>query len=148
MKKLILLTAIGLLGISGLEAQTFAEWFRQKKTQIRYLEQQIAALKVYTGYLEKGYHIAQSGLTTIGEIKNGEFSLHQTFFSSLSQMNPAIGAGARVAEIIALQLSIIEKYTTCYQQVRQSHVFNSGEINTVYTVFTSLLNDCANDLTA
>lgn len=148
MKKIILLTAIGLMGISILDAQTFAEWFRQKKTQIQYLEQQIAALQVYAGYLEKGYHIAQAGLTTIGEIKNGEFSLHQTFFSSLSQINPAIGADVRVAEIIALQISIIEKYKNCYQQVQQSHLFNSGEVSTVYAVFSKLLEDCANDISA
>lgn len=44
------------------EAQTFDEWFRQKKTQKKYLVQQIAALKVYLGYLKEGYEIAQKGM--------------------------------------------------------------------------------------
>ena len=37
-----------------LSAQTTAEWFNQKATQKKYLIQQIAALQVYIGYLQKG----------------------------------------------------------------------------------------------
>ena len=52
-------------------AQGLSEWFNQKATQKKYLLQQIAALQVYIGYLQKGYSIAKTGLTTIGNIKNG-----------------------------------------------------------------------------
>ena len=52
----------------NLTAQTWAEWFRQKATQKKYLLQQIAALHVYSGYLSKGYSIAKDGLNTIKSI--------------------------------------------------------------------------------
>ncbi len=128
-------------------AQLWAELFQQKKTQIKYLTQQIAALQVYIGYVEKGYHIAQQGLTAISDIKNGEFNLHTAYFNSLKAINPSIRKDARIAEIIAMQLSIVQQYKKCYRQVKQSTRFNSGEVSYVYSVFTSLLGGCANDIT-
>lgn len=147
MKKLVLLTLLICVSFQGVRAQTFAEWFKQKKTQIKYLGQQIASLQVYAGYLEKGYHIAQTGLTTIGDIKNGEFNLHQDYFGSLKSVNPSIANDARIAAIIAMQVSIVQQYKKCYKQVQQSNLFNSNEVNYIYTVFTNLLGDCTNDLT-
>lgn len=66
----------GFSGTRASKVQTFHEWFRQKKTQKKYLIQQIAALKVYLGYVQKGYSIAQKGLTTVSNIKKGNFDLH------------------------------------------------------------------------
>ncbi|MDQ3843049.1 MAG: hypothetical protein M3342_03415, partial [Bacteroidota bacterium] len=80
-------------------AQTVEEWTDQKKTQIKYLLQQIAALKVYTGHIQKGYAIARSGLTTIQSIKKGDVTVHQTFFSSLQKVSPAIQQYSKVNDI-------------------------------------------------
>ncbi len=133
--------------VHTLFAQTWAEWFSQKKTQIKYLAQQIAALEVYAGYLQKGYHIAQQGLTAISDIKNGEFNLHKNYFGSLSSINPAIAKDARIAAIIAMQVSIVQHYRKAFSSAQSCGQFNGGEINYIYTVFTHLLDDCSNDLT-
>ncbi len=45
--------------------------------------EQLAALQAYIKVAEKGYTIAEQGLQTIGQIKNGEFTLHSAFVSSL-----------------------------------------------------------------
>lgn len=86
--------------------QTLAEFFNQKKTQKKYLLEQIVALKLYAGYLKKGYDIASSGLGTIKDLKNGEFNLHHTFISSLKTASPAIKNNGKVVQIIAYQLAI------------------------------------------
>lgn len=91
-------------------AQTFAEFFKQKKTQKRYLLQQIAALKVYLGYAKKGYELVGSGLSTVRDITNGEFSLHNAFISSLKKVSPFVRSNAKVAEIIACQLGIMRAF--------------------------------------
>ncbi|WPV67530.1 hypothetical protein [Chitinophaga sp. LS1] len=83
---LLLLLSISRLGY----AQTWDEWFNQKKTQTKYLLAQIAAFQVYAGYLKKGYDIAKGGLNAVYDIKNGEFSLHSDYFNSLKQVNPNI----------------------------------------------------------
>jgi hypothetical protein len=147
MKKVGLLGLLIAVSFQIVSAQTFAEWFKQKKTQIKYLGQQIASLQVYAGYLEKGYQIANKGLTAIGDIKNGEFNLHKDYFGSLKSVNPSIVKDARIAAIIVLQVSIVQQYKKCYGRVQQSSLFNSNEVEYVYTVFTHLLGDCSNDLT-
>jgi len=135
------------IAVQVLHAQTFAEWFAQKKTQLKYLGQQIAALQVYAGYLQKGYHIAQQGLTAISDIKNGEFSLHKDYFGSLSNINPVITKDARIAAIIAMQVSIVQQYHKAFSNAPSSGQFNGGEVNYIYTVFSNLLDQCANNLT-
>ena len=98
-----LLTLIMLLLLSNCcAAQRVKEWVRQKKTQKQYLLEQIAQLKVYLELTEKGYKIAQQGLSTIGEIKRGEFRLHQNRFDSLWIVSPAIRSYSRLKQITDL----------------------------------------------
>jgi len=90
--------------------QTWGEFFNQKKTQKKYLLEQLVALKMYAGYLKKGYDIVGTGISTVKDIKNGEFSLHSTFFSSLKSVNPAIRKNAKIASIISMQVAIIKTF--------------------------------------
>lgn len=129
-----------------LYAQTWNEWFQQKKTQIKYLTQQMAALQVYKGYLSKGYQIAKGGLHTIGDIKNGEFNLHQAFFSSLSHLNPSVQRYSRIGDIIALQLNINKQYKRFYENWSSSKQLTGHKIEYIHSVFTSLFDNCANDI--
>src|SRR4051794_33665272 len=127
-------------------AQTFNEWFRQGKTQRKYLLEQIAAFKMYLGYVQKGYKVASKGLTTIGEIKRGDFNLHDAFFSSLQNVNPVIRKYAKVADIILLHKSILKLYLQAYHYVRTDGMYSSKEIDFIQKVFTNLINSCGNDV--
>ncbi|TKC00043.1 hypothetical protein [Pedobacter cryotolerans] len=95
-----------LLGVSNCYGQNWNEIFRQKKTQQKYLLQQILALEVYASYLKKGYEIVDGGLQTIRDFTNGEFSLHNAFISSLKKVSPAVRNDLRVVEIIEMQVNI------------------------------------------
>lgn len=99
---IILLTAIATVT----RAQTWNEVFKQKETQKKYLVQQIAAMKLYAGYLKKGYDIANKGINSIKDISKGEFDLHQSFFTSLKMVNPAIAGNSKIAQVIAWQMTI------------------------------------------
>lgn len=98
---------------------------------------------MYLGYVSKGYSLTQKGLATIGNLKNGEFHLHDDFIGSLSSVNPKIKNYARVADIMALQVKIMTTYKGTYQQIERNDLFNSEEVDYIYQVFTALLNDCA-----
>jgi hypothetical protein len=74
--------------------------------------QQIAALQAYITVAEKGYSIAEQGLQTIGQIKNGEFNLHSAFVSSLKAVSPAVGNMAEVAEIIGWKSRLSSNFRT------------------------------------
>lgn len=87
--------------------QLMAEWFNQKKTQIKYLGQQIAELQIYLGYIKRGYKIVSGGLNTIHDIKNGEFKLHDLYYKSLELVNPRIRNSPKAKGIISHQLYIL-----------------------------------------
>jgi hypothetical protein len=125
------------------QAQTAEEWFRQKETGKKYLIRQIAAFRTYLGYVQKGYSIAQKGLTTISNIKKGDFNLHRDFFTYLKNVNPKISRYAKVANIIALQVKIAQIYKDSYKQVQASGLHNAEEVDYIFTVFTNLLNSCS-----
>ena len=145
MKKLLILFMLGMLATTT-QAQTFAEWFRQKKTQKQYLIGQIAALQVYIGYAQKGYSIAKDGLNTIGDFKRGEFNLHTGYFNSLKSVNPKIKQYAKVADIMAMQVTIIQSYGRTRRHVRESGAFNGEELDYIMRVLGRLLDDCSNTL--
>ena len=109
MKKLFLFLLLTALMMTDLYGQ-----LKQRKV----LLQQIAALKVYTDYAQKGYSEAKKGLTTIGDFKRGEFNLHSDYFNSLKTVNPKIKTYAKVGEIIAVQLKIIKNSSFIIKQVQ------------------------------
>jgi hypothetical protein len=146
MRKILMIMLLFSALASTSYAQTFEEWFRQKQTQKKYLMQQIAALQVYIEFLQKGYSIAKDGLTFISDIKNGEFNLHQTYFSSLKNINPRIRNYARVKDIISLQILIVKHYRKYYEQARESGAFDADEIKYIYQVYERLLKDCHHTL--
>ncbi len=123
-------------------AQTWNEWFKQKKTQKKYLAEQIAALKVYTDNLTKGIDIAHKGLNTIHNIKNGNFNLHRDFFSSLKNVNPHISNLARVADIIAFQIYINRDLKRLVEFCKHNDQYTADEVRYVLRVYTNMLFLC------
>lgn len=108
---------IGLLFFSmSSQAQTFSEWFRQKKTQKKYLMQQIVALKVYAGYLKDGYAIASKGIHSIESFTNGEFGLHEAFFNSLKVVSPLIANHEKVDDILTWQDEIKKGFSAFFKR--------------------------------
>ncbi|MBN8880519.1 MAG: hypothetical protein J0I32_23450 [Sphingobacteriales bacterium] len=130
----------------GSQAQTFSEWFKQKKTQIKYLVQQIAANQAYIEQLQKGYRIARQGLNFIGDIKDGHFRLDERFFASLSAVSSEIRNYKKVGEIIAMNARIIRLSQSTLKDVKESSLFSESEQQYVSQVVNGLLDGCI-DLT-
>lgn len=147
MKKITFIIIL-LLSLNHLksDAQTFAEWTQQKKTQIKYLQQQIVGLQVYIGYLQKGYKIARNGLAAINSIKNGDFNLHNDYFNSLSAINPNVKKYFRIADIISLQLRILKTSKNTVQSSKENSWFTGKEVSYMQDVFTKLLSEASDDI--
>jgi hypothetical protein len=142
MKKLIIILILLLSTGSMAEAQKMKAWVNQKKTQIEYLILQIAAKKVYLEQVKKGYKIAQEGLGIISSFKRGEFNLHDLFFKSLKNVNPAVKGYVRVEETIELQRKILLGYNQTLRQLTTDGAFTDEEVSYFRSVFSKLLNDC------
>ena len=145
MKKLLIIYSM-ILCAGTLSAQGLNNWFRQKQTQKKYQLQQIALLRVYSSYLSKGYTIAKDGLNTIKSIKNGDLLQHTSYFTSLNTVNPKIKRYKKVADIIAMQISIAKQSANAIKNFRNSHQFTQTEITYLQSVFNTLLSDCAKNL--
>jgi len=91
------------------DAQTFAEWFKQKSTQKKYLLQQIAALQVYASYYKLGNNIARNGLGSITGWLNSEYGLHNTYYNNLLTVNPIVKNNKQVTDIINWQSDILKR---------------------------------------
>ncbi|GGI23339.1 hypothetical protein [Pedobacter mendelii] len=128
------------LSVTATFGQTFSEWFNQKKTQKKYLIEQIVALQVYAGYLKKGYEIAGQGINTVKDIKDGEFGLHNVFIGSLKKVNPAIRKSGKVIEIIAYQVEISKALSRL-----KAHEWLSAD-HYVRNVKDKVMEECRNDL--
>lgn len=140
--KFLFILVTGILLSTTSPAQTWNEWFKQKKTQKKYLAKQIVLLRLYLGYLKKGYEIADKGLTTIHNIKNGDFNLHRDFFGSLKNVNPHIKNTAKVADIIAFQVYIIQNIKRVNNFCKNNEYFTPEEIRYVAAVYSNMLFLC------
>ena len=119
--------------------------FSQNKIVV--MMEQIAKYEVYLSYLKKGYDIVNKGLTLIGDIKRGDWNMHQDYFNSLEIVNPQIKSDARIAAMIAMQVEMLASYKSYYKQFQASGVFTSKEVGYFYQVFSILLDDVAEDIT-
>lgn len=147
MKKLGIITIL-VLSYCAVKAQSpnWNELFQQKKTQRKYLIQQIAALKIYLEYLKKDYAIAQKGLTTIGDIKNGTFNLDKDYFNSLKQVSPVVKNSPKVDDILLYQHSIIRDFRKLYEDCRNDENFTPEEISYIEEVYKNMLTECADSI--
>jgi hypothetical protein len=142
MKSIFLILFTSCATWSGSSAQGLASWFSQQATELEYYADQIAAYEVCAGYLEKGYRIADEGLTAISQFKRGEFSLHQAFFESLENINPAIAGYAKEADIMRYQLAIIHCLSGLFQ------AGNSSPSETFYfqRIYRNMVRDCVESM--
>jgi len=139
-----LVTAAASLWVSQAHAQTFAEWFSQKKTQKKYLLQQIAALQVYSGYLRQGYKIANGGLGYITGSLKDEFGLHTTFYDKLRSVNAVVKNNSQVKDILTWQRDILRSVNN----LDQATYLSTQEKLYVGKVKEALLVDCEEQIAA
>jgi len=142
LKVACLVSCILILASAESHAQTFAEWFSQGKTQIKYLTQQIAALNACETSIRQGYNMLKGEWTSIGNFKNGEFGLHQSYYTSLSTVNPQVKSSPDISSIATEQQYIIAMLNA----VQQVAGLTADEQGYIKTVAQNIFNECAKDL--
>lgn len=124
------------------KAQSFDEWFNQKKTQIKYLTAQISALQSCESGLRQGYNMMKAEWGAIGNFKNGEFGLHQDYYSSLSAVNPQVKSSVNLTTIQAEQQSIISQFNA----INSLPGLTAAEQTYIGSVRQNIINQCSKDL--
>jgi hypothetical protein len=142
MKRWYLLLCTSCALFSSVRSQGLNNIFSQKSSDLKSVAKQIALFELYIGWIEKGYKIAQEGLTAIGEIKNGEFNLHSIFFSSLSTVNPEIKRYSKVAIIISDEIFIVQNF----KKILAIKNVTPSEMSWLQTIYSNMLNASTNSL--
>lgn len=142
-RALLALAALTLaIGHEQAKAQTFAEWFKQKSTQRKYLFQQIAALNIYRQYAQKGYQVAKGGLGSIGGYIGKEYGLHDSYYQNLKMVNASVSNDPRVKAILRWQQDILEQLVVA----RKIKGLTRTESDHIKSVCAALLKDCDGQL--
>ncbi len=139
--KLFLLMLLPLLSARAAQAQTWDEWFKQKKTQIKYLTQQIAALETYGSYLKKGYAIVDKGLGNIKDLTGGELGLHTDYYQSLKVVNPMVKDSPKATAIMQYLMVIPGQL----DQIRKLPGLNADGQAYINRVIAEVLDECQAD---
>jgi hypothetical protein len=141
MKKMILICYPAFLSLNT-HAQTFAEWWKQKETQKRYMTEQIAALSAYGAVLREGYETVSQGLGLVHTLQDGDYSQHQGYFNSFASVNPQIKNHPEAEQ--ALEIYVKTRLLT--QQIPgklfPSQYFTGPEEQVIRHVLLAIQKDC------
>jgi hypothetical protein len=153
MKKILILIFC-LINVCA-HAQTGEEIFQQKKTQRKYLLEQIAQLKLYSAYLKKGYNIIKTGLTIVSDITDNEKKLHEKFFTALGVLTPALKTSPKMSATLVMQIALlqtinnIKKVSTALKAVEVKYVLQvcSGIVQNTENLIDMLMIVAENNRT-
>ncbi|WP_374163824.1 TerB family tellurite resistance protein [Arcticibacter sp. MXS-1] len=108
--------------------------------------EKLTQLKNILTDMKKGYEIVSKGYTTIKNISEGNFHLHDAFISGLLAVNPAIKNYKRVPDIITHQKNIVKEYRQAFNRFKNSGIFSSSEIDYLGAVYANLFNQSLQNL--
>jgi hypothetical protein len=102
--------------------------FEQGAEELKEYGQQIAALELLLTGQRKGYHIIESGLSSIGSITGGEFTLHQNYYAGLGAVNPAIALTPKSTGFLSIESQTLNALTAALNRWRQSQYLTSTDL--------------------
>lgn len=139
---------ISFIIIFSLNAYQRAAAQEQEVQQLLLDVEKLAQLKNILSDLKKGYEILSGGYTTIKNISEGNFKLHQAFLDGLLQVSPVVRNYKRVTDIITTQIQIVREYKSAFQLFKQSEQFRPEEIDYLGKVYTNLFDQSVKNLEA
>lgn len=108
--------------------------------------EKLAQFKQILRDLEKGYRILAKGYTTIRDISQGNFNLHDLFLDALWEVSPAVKRYQRVAAIIQSQARLVREYKTAWRRAQTSGLFTTREIDYMGRVYARLFQESVQSL--
>lgn len=108
--------------------------------------EKLAQLKSILKQMYSGYEIISKGYSTIKNISEGNFNLHDLFLTGMLAVSPTVQKYKRVADIIDYQLKIVKEYQAAYQHFREDKNFTPAEVAYMGKVYKNLFDQSVNTL--
>ena len=80
---------------------------------------ELAAFRTLAQTVQSGYHLATTGLTSIGATKDAEYQLHEAFFGQLATVNAAVASDPELGALINRLQTLIQELNTQLNYWRQ-----------------------------
>lgn len=138
--------SLGLLANGLAQAQFLGGFFNQQSQKKKLMAEQIAGLEIYLGAIKGGYRIAQNGLTTAHELKNGTFSLHSAYFNSLEQVSPVVQNNPKGKATAELYRQLIDHFDNELQWQKKHAQLTTAETTNLQKVADNLKKLAATDM--
>lgn len=145
MKKFLLIFLLSIVS-SISYSQTWSEWFKQASTQKKYLLENIANNQIYLQVLKNGYAVYRDGTNTWKGLKSGDLSMHQTYFTSLKNVNPNIANNPKVQTIALDQDQILNLYQQGKKEFSAAKFIHADEKAYINRVYQNLLIECGKSM--
>ena len=134
----ILLFAFGISSISKAQSA--------EVQQLLLNYEKLTQLKNILTDMKKGYQIVSKGYSTIKNITEGNFNLHDAFINGLMAVSPEIRNYKRIPDIIQYQKNIVNEYKQAFNRFRNSGNFSPNEIEYLAKVYSNLFNQSLQNL--
>lgn len=108
--------------------------------------EKLAQFKTILKQMKQGYNILQGGYRTVKDLSAGNFNLHKTFLDALLRVSPTVRRYHKVADIIQMQLNILETCRTFNRQLNKKKLFQDGELSYMLKIYQGLLDRSLNNL--
>ncbi len=112
----------------------------QEIAQLALNIQKLNQLKSILDDLKKGYDIVFKGYTTIRNLVEGNFKLHDLFLAELLKVSPTVRNYYKIAEITDMQLKLVREYKSAFQRYSTSNRFTTSELDYVARIYAKLLS--------
>ena len=108
--------------------------------------EKLMALEKILDNMYKGYKILNTGYTTIKNISEGNYKLHQAFLDGLFLVNPAVRNYKRIPYIIDYQKLLLKEYKNAYNRFKSDPNFKPNEIEYIANVYNYLFKASLKDI--
>jgi hypothetical protein len=108
--------------------QTFSEWFWQKKTRIKYLKKQVAALEALKTIMEEGYAQAKEGVDSAGAVEETAYQIDEEWLTSLGEVKPVFRENESVKETYAVAKTLISESKEILSSISKSPWLRESEL--------------------
>ncbi len=133
MKKCVLILLFAALLFKG-KAQSF------ELQQLILDIQKLTQMKQILSDMKTGYEIVSKGYTTVRDIAQGNFNLHEAFLDGLWLVSPTVRKYWKIPVIINDEVAIVKAYTASFSRFKQAGLFNADELLYMGNVYNNLLN--------
>jgi hypothetical protein len=142
MKNIKIAAGVFLLLLLPIRASAQMQELQQLALNIEKLSQFRAILKD----MKKGYEMLTGGYNTVKDLTQGNFTLHEKFLEDLLEVSPTVRDYKKVGKIVAIQITIVDKYKSAMSRFSSSGLFNQGELSYLAQVYDKLFKESLRNL--